>query len=230
MRRALVLAVLLITTPASALAPLLQARPSAGAPRAVATTERLADGALLYVPSTVRYPATLLLWLHGATGTPERAINVLRDAADETGVVLLLPKSTEATWDVIVGHGTFGPDVARIDAALAQVFARMAIGRVAIGGFSDGASYALSLGLANGQLFRDVLAFAPCFRSGDGSGPPPRVLIVHGTEDRILPFTQCGVRLRRELTEAGVNVTFVEHDGGHVQPPALIRDALRRLQ
>ncbi len=39
----------------------------------------------------------------------------------------------------------------------------MDAGRVGIGGFSDGASYALSLGLTNGDLFTHVLAFSPGF-------------------------------------------------------------------
>ena len=53
----------------------------------------------------------------------------------------------------------------RVVRALEQVFARHAVdaGHLAIGGFSDGASYALGLGLANGDFFRDVLAFSPGF-------------------------------------------------------------------
>jgi poly(3-hydroxybutyrate) depolymerase len=35
--------------------------------------------------------------------------------------------------------------------------------RICVSGFSDGASYALSLGLANGDLFTHVAAFSPGF-------------------------------------------------------------------
>ena len=51
--------------------------------------------------------------------------------------------------------GRYGSDIAFIDRALAQIFNRNAIdpSKVAIAGFSDGASYALSVGLTNGDLF-----------------------------------------------------------------------------
>ncbi len=35
--------------------------------------------------------------------------------------------------------------------------------RIALGGFSNGASYALSLGVYNGDLFSALLAFSPGF-------------------------------------------------------------------
>ena len=54
--------------------------------------------------------------------------------------------------------------------------------RLVIGGFSDGASYALSLGLINGQLFRKVAAFSPGFVvTGEPEGKP-RVFISHGPQ------------------------------------------------
>jgi phospholipase/carboxylesterase len=58
---------------------------------------------------------------------------------------LLAPDSRDRTWDVILS--SFGPDVDYIDRALGSTFQRYAIDpdRIAIGGFSDGASYALPL-------------------------------------------------------------------------------------
>ena len=55
------------------------------------------------------------------------------------------------------------PDVTFIDRALTRTFRRYAIDptRVAIEGFSDGASESLSLGLTNGDLFTHVIAFSP---------------------------------------------------------------------
>ncbi|MGZ4788523.1 MAG: hypothetical protein ACXVZX_08375 [Terriglobales bacterium] len=35
--------------------------------------------------------------------------------------------------------------------------------RIAIGGFSDGASYALTIGITNGRLFTHIVAFSPGF-------------------------------------------------------------------
>lgn len=99
--------------------------------------------------------------LHGAGGTAEQALEWLAPEATRLGVPLLAPQAVSATWDVIVGG--YGADVSRIDATLEEAFTRVAVelGGVAVAGFSDGASYALSLGLANGDLFHAVLAFSP---------------------------------------------------------------------
>jgi predicted esterase len=90
--------------------------------------------------------------------------------ADEAGLVLLAPESRGTTWDVL--RGGYGPDVAFIDRALEQTFGRYAVDprRLAVGGFSDGASYALSLGITNGDLFGHVLAFSPGFMAPGGRG------------------------------------------------------------
>ncbi|HEY9577756.1 MAG TPA: hypothetical protein VIR64_08795, partial [Pseudobacillus sp.] len=86
---------------------------------------------------------------------------LLRQQADEAGLILLALSSRGPTWDMILGRGRFGHDVAAIDAALEEAFSSYAVdpGRVAVGGYSDGASYALSLGISNGDLFGNVLAF-----------------------------------------------------------------------
>lgn len=57
----------------------------------------------------------------------------------------------------------FGPDVLYLNKALHHVFNRYSIdpSRLAVAGFSDGASYALSLGVANGDLFSHIIAFSP---------------------------------------------------------------------
>src|SRR4051794_39188708 len=121
---------------------------------------------LLYVPETYRAesPAPLMLWLHGA-GSRARAFlsPELQAQADTAGMLLLVPTSKEHTWDAIVGR--YGPDVAMIDGALESTFNRYAVdpARIAVGGFSDGASYALSLGITNGDLYTHVLAFSPGF-------------------------------------------------------------------
>jgi len=51
---------------------------------------------------------------------------------------------------------------------------------VAIQGFSDGASYALSLGLTNGDLFTHVIAFSPGFAAPAEQRGRPRIYVSHG--------------------------------------------------
>jgi phospholipase/carboxylesterase len=139
-------------------------------------------------------------------------------------VLVLATSSIARTWDLVAGG--LGRDVAVLDAALDQVFGAQPVSRVAIGGFSDGASYALSLGLANGDLLDGVLAFSPGFVAAPAHRGTPRVWISHGTGDRVLPVDRCGRRVSRELAAAGYGVTYEEFDGGHVVPPELVTTAL----
>src|SRR5215203_2039676 len=147
----------------------------------------------LYVPATYQAerPAPLVLLLHGAGGHAHQGLDLLRSLADAAGLLLLAPASREHTWDLLVGR-RYGPDLALIDRALEQTFSRYAVApeRVAIGGFSDGASYALSLGITNGDLFTHVIAFSPGFVApADRRGKPP-VFVSHGTADEVLPIDE----------------------------------------
>ncbi len=183
----------------------------------------------LYVPATYRAkrPAPLVLLLHGAGGHARQGLDLLRSLADEAGVLLLAPASREHTWDLLVGR-CYGPDVAIMDRALEQVFSRYAVdtGRIAIGGFSDGASYALSLGITNGDLFTHVLAFSPGFIAPAGQEGSPRIFISHGTRDRWLPIDSCSRRIVPRLERAGYEVRYREFDGGHVVPPGIGGEAV----
>ncbi len=174
-------------------------------------------------------PAPLLVLLHGAGGEARQAIGWLQTIADETGLILLAPQSEGPTWDVIMGG--YGPDVQRIDDALSEVFRRFAIDpdRVAIGGFSDGASYALSLGVINGALFRRVVAFSPGFVASTSAEDHPRFFISHGIRDRILPIDVCSRQLMPKLKGAGFDVIYREFDGGHTVPPYIAREAIAWL-
>ncbi|WP_245177447.1 phospholipase [Geodermatophilus sp. DF01-2] len=154
------------------------------------------------------------MFFHGAGGTAAQSLAAVGDLAAARGALVLAPSSVASTWDLVAGG--LGRDVAVLDAALEQVFARQPITRVAFGGFSDGASYALSLGLANGDLAEAVLAFSPGFASPPRRVGRPRVWIAHGSADRVLPVERCGRRLARALGAADYDVTYEEFDGGHV--------------
>jgi phospholipase/carboxylesterase len=180
--------------------------------------------AVLVVPPGEPVPRPLLVFLHGAGGSAGYSLGMASAAAADAGCLLLAPTSVAATWDLIAGG--LGPDVAVLDAALARAFSAVPVSRVGVGGFSDGASYALSLGLANGDLFGDVLAFSPGFAAPPGRTGAPRIWISHGTADRVLPVGRCGRRVARNLAAAGHDVTYEEFDGGHVVPPQLLAAVL----
>ena len=116
--------------------------------------------------------------LHGATQSAEDMFWYLGDAPKELGVAVLAPNSRDTTWDAI--QGSFGTDVEFLNRALERVFETVAIdpARVSVGGFSDGASYGISLGLINGDLFSSVVAFSPGFVI-DGRHTPSRVSSSH---------------------------------------------------
>ncbi|GIH98454.1 alpha/beta hydrolase [Planobispora takensis] len=206
----------------------LTARPAANPVTVEPGTHRLDGRVLLYVPPIPQDgPSRLAVVLHGAGGTAEQALGWLSPHADAAGSLLLAPQSVAPTWDVITGG--YGPDVARLDAALEEVFTRTAVaaGHVAVAGFSDGGSYALSLGVANGDLFRAVLAFSPGFMAAMVHHGHPRFFVSHGTGDRVLPIDRCSRRLVPALRESGYPVTYQEFEGGHEVPPQVVSTAVR---
>ena len=180
--------------------------------------------AQLVVPVGPPRPRPLLVFFHGAGGAAAQSVALVGDQATARDALVLAPSSVAPTWDLVAGG--LGRDVAVLDAALEQVFARQPVTRVALGGFSDGASYALSLGLANGDLADTVLAFSPGFATPPRRVGRPRVWISHGTGDRVLPVARCGRRLAAQLDAGGYDVTYEEFDGGHVVPPDLVTAAL----
>jgi phospholipase/carboxylesterase len=185
----------------------------------------------LYVPPDYRpdSPGPLVLLLHGAGEDARDGLALLRGEADEAGLMLLALTSRDYTWDMISLRGRFGPDVAAIDRALEETFSRYAVdpSRVAVGGYSDGASYALSLGLANGNLFTHVMAFSPGFLAPTGQVGSPRIFVSHGTRDGWLPIESCSRRIVPRLKGAGYEVSYREFDGPHVVPPGIGREAAR---
>ena len=185
------------------------------------------DG-LLYVPAGYRAGkrAPLALTLHGAGGDARSGISHFLHLADEAGVVLLAPESRGRTWDVLVGG--YGPDVEFIDRALEWAFDRVALDtrRLAITGFSDGASYGLSLGLTNGDLFTHLIAFSPGFMAPATRRGKPPVFVSHGTRDRVLPIERCSRRIVPQLDHAGYRVRYREFDGPHSVPASIAREAL----
>jgi phospholipase/carboxylesterase len=183
---------------------------------------------VLFVPGSYRpnRPAPFAISLHGCCGEAVGGLGLIRDAAERAGVIVVAPEGTGGSWDVL--SGGFGPDVQVIDAALTEVFASYSIdpSRVAISGFSDGASYALSLGLTNGELFTHVIAHSPGFMAPGQLEGRPRVFLAHGREDRTLPFDNA-VDLVAELEDDGYEVLFRPFDTGHKRQPHLFAEAVR---
>src|SRR5579872_742211 len=210
--------------------PRLKARPTPATatlePGPHALVSRDGRGGILYIPKghDPKVPAPLLVMLHGA-GNSAEGVSWAFKLADERGVIILAPDSRDLTWDAVSGE--FGPDVRYIDNALAFAFKRALIDptRIAIGGFSDGASYALSLGLANGDLFTSIIAFSPGFVASVNGVGMPRIFVSHGTQDDVLTIETTSRDLVPKLRAAGYEVEYQEFEGPHVVPPEIARQA-----
>lgn len=186
------------------------------------------DG-FIYVPSTYDHavPAALVILLHGAGETSlQWQTDESSDLAEEFGFVIMAPDARARSWDLLI-EGRFGSDVVFLDLALDRVFDLCNIDptRVALGGFSDGSSYALSLGLINGDLFTNVIGFSPALLFAPERRGTPDVFISHGTNDPVIAVTNSRDNLVPALRQAGYQVEFVEFDGSHALPLSVARSA-----
>ena len=211
----------------------LRARVRAGVKTSIASERSLALGldgerdALLKVPADLSRPVPLLVAFHGAAQSAEWMLNAIALHATAANVAVLAPFSRSSTWDAI--RGGYSADVAFIDRALEKTFATLAVdpARIALGGFSDGATYALSLGRINGDAFRKVVAFSPGFVIDGTPAGKPEFFITHGTVDPILPIERCSRRIVPALRSEGYAVTYKEFVGGHQVEPGLAQEAMR---
>ena len=205
--------------------------PAAGAPRLTPGVHPLGLGGerdgVIYVPDGLGADAGLILMLHGAGGSGRRAVRLMAGAAETAGCVVIAPDSRGRTWDAVLGG--FGPDVRFIERALVRVMPPDGTGPVAVAGFSDGATYALGLGRANGHLFTHTLAFSPGFLLPTHPAGSPRIFVSHGRSDQVLPIDSCSRVLVPELRREGYDVRYREFDGRHEVPPAVVREAVEWL-
>jgi len=190
----------------------------------------LRDG-YIYVPEghTAEHPLPLLVLLHGATGSATNFFGLYGKRAEDAKLIILAPDSRGTTWDIALGGFE---DVAFIDRALASVFQSCAIHpqKIAIAGHSDGASYALTLGLTNGDLFDHIVAYSPGFLGGVEQHGVPKIFIAHGTEDTILPIDNASRKIVPQLRRAGYDVDYREFRGGHRTPPEIADAGMRWLK
>ena len=97
-----------------------------------------------------------------------------------------------------------------------------------LGGFSQGAVMALSVGLGAGRprpaavvAFSGFLPEVEGWSLGDGPWPP--IAIGHGTSDQIIPV-EFAHRSRERLVAAGATVLYRESPMGHAIDPGFVRD------
>lgn len=215
-------------------APQLKARPSATGPALAAGETTLVNGAVAYRPAAAPVrPLPLLVLLHGAGGYPQGFLQKMEPVADRLGIILLAPHSSGPTWDLIENlqmdeEPWHGADARRLDQSLGDLFNKAAVdpSHVVLLGFSDGASYALSLGLSNAKLFTGVVALSPGMLAPQHRiDRAQQVLIAHGRSDGVLSFENAK-DIAESLRRTGNNVRFRPFEGGHQIDPASLTEAL----
>jgi phospholipase/carboxylesterase len=184
----------------------------------------LRDGTL-FVPKSYKpgVPMPLLMMLHGYAGSGD-SMRYTFPLAEEFGVIVIAPESRDLTWGQSAPG--FDPDVRYLSAAVRQVVDMLDIDstHVALGGISDGAGYALSMGLAYGDSFNHLMVFSgglmiPFRRQGN-----PHIFIAHGLNDIQMPIDRTGRRFANELKIDGYDVTYREYEGGHAVPRDVLRE------
>ena len=212
--------------------------------------ERGGQRAALFTPDEVdperSYP--LLTVLHGAGRQDEMLIKGWKAEAEQRQAFVLIPRSFYMTWDLIAMgmQGARGPspegdepasdrpDLDFLEYAYDLIYRRYPIdpSRQALVGYSDGASYAVSVGLTNPDLFRAVMAWAAGFAALEESvlepgTPRPHVFVEYGTHDELFPYERVALGMKQQLEELGCDLVFQTDEGGrHWPSPTFQEEAL----
>jgi phospholipase/carboxylesterase len=108
----------------------------------------------------------------------------------------------------------------RVVACLGELGAKLAVGRLVLGGFSQGAILACDIALRTDQDLAGLALLSGTLVAADDASPTVidrtalPVYQSHGTSDPLLPFVQAE-KLRDVLTKQGMHVTWAPFRGGH---------------
>ena len=193
---------------------------------------KLADGdrdGLYYIPKDYKPGVRAPLWvvLHGAGGTAQ-GTQYMFALADEFGVILIAPDSRdERTWDGVLRN--WGPDVDYIAAAVGQISRLCSVdrARMTVAGFSDGASYSLSLGISYGDQFSRIISMSPGVMQPMAARGKPKIFISHGIGDEVMPIDETSRRFVPRLKSLGYDVTYREYEGTHRPSAPIVREAFQ---
>lgn len=192
--------------------------------------EQGAASAVLLTPDEIdpdrRYPMFTIL--HGAGRQDEALAKGYKNEPDERQAFFLIPRSVEPTWDLIASDGR--PDLDFLEYAYDLIYRRFPIDPLqqVLVGYSDGASYAMSVGLSNSTMFSALIGWAAGFIVLDPPTaeqfqvaipePRPRIYLEYGTHDELFDYHSVAIPTRDRLQQAGFDVTFSTDEGGRHWP------------
>ena len=185
------------------------------------------DG-LLYVPKSYKdgTQAPLLVFLHGLSGSAA-SNRFLYPLAEEFGVNILSPDARRLTW----GRDAPGFDRDSVFIVDAMRFVNRTLymdrDHVAIGGVSDGATYALTMGLVYGDSFSHIMVFSEGVAVPQRNQGKPKIFIGHGTEDYQMPIDATSRLFVPKYRADGYDITLREYQGGHGAPRDIVREGFQ---
>jgi phospholipase/carboxylesterase len=197
-------------------------------------------------------PGDDLVGLAGAIAAPAGTTFLFPEAPSGlsgTAALMTLTEEARAWWPIDIAryqraamHGTVDAIVEDVPAGLADARASVVAmldayeretstpsGRIVLGGFSQGSMLALDVALhterplAGLVIMSGTLLAAKEWLPRMAARKDLPVFQSHGTGDPILPFP-VAERLRHELENAGLRVSFTSFDEGHGIPPEVMRD------
>jgi phospholipase/carboxylesterase len=187
------------------------------------------DGTV-YVPKSYQAGVLmpLLMMLHGFGGSA-KGVRYTFPLAEEFGVIVIAPESRDLTWGQSIPG--FDADVRYLGAAYRYVTGVLDLDRahVALGGHSDGATYALAMGLAYGEVFNHLMGFSEGIVRPFRKQGKPQVFIAHGVNDNQMPIDRTSRRFVPQLKAEGYDVTYREYAGGHGVSLPIVREAFKWL-
>lgn len=160
-------------------------------------------------------PLPLVIALHGRFGTGEGMARLtgFSKLAEREDFIVLYPDGLEGEWNYaqgIPGYPTDGPDdIAFLDALVEHVSAEVEVdrSRVYVAGFSNGGFMAERLACSAPERYAAFVSVAAGFGGMEAvctGGEPVRLLLIHGTFDRNIPFNG----LVREVAGRSVRVLY----------------------
>jgi poly(3-hydroxybutyrate) depolymerase len=165
----------------------------------------------LYVPSTVKGPAPLIVMLHGSNRTGVTLVEKWKDYAKKENIIIVGPDATNLRgW----GSPQDGPEY--LHQLVEELKTKYPINprRVYLFGHSAGASFSLHMGLMESQYFAAVAIHAGALRGDDmrvielAKRKIPISMQI-GDSDQLVPLNI--VRATRDaLKEAGFTVDLIE--------------------
>jgi poly(3-hydroxybutyrate) depolymerase len=189
----------------------------------------IADGerdGTVYVPQSYKkgVPMPIVVMLHGFRSTAE-AVRYTFPLAEEFGVIILAPESRDVTWGQSIPG--FDTDSRYIGMAYRWVSEVLTIdtSRVAMAGVSDGANYALNMGLAYGDTFNHLMIFSAGMLAPFRKEGKTKIFLAHGTRDEQMPIDRTGRKFAVDLKADGYDLLYREYEGGHGAPIEVVRES-----